>query len=104
MADNPRDKAIDLAVSSIEKQFGKGSIMRLGDEQPAPEVKVISSGSLGLDIALGKNMTHGYAVDLFGVPPRWVDRLPCRHVIPVPRLLTADCVHSRDRRRRESRP
>jgi len=40
-------------VATIEKQFGKGSIMRLGDEIPAPEVRVVPTGSLGLDIALG---------------------------------------------------
>ena len=51
--DPARDKAIELAVSTIEKQFGKGSIMRLGDEIPAPEVRVVPIGSLGLDIALG---------------------------------------------------
>src|SRR4051812_15828567 len=47
-----RDKAIDLAVSTIEKQFGKGSIMRLGEGMAPPEVKVVPTGSLGLDIAL----------------------------------------------------
>ena len=51
--DDKRDKAIDLAVSTIEKQFGKGSIMRLGDDIAPPEVKVVPTGSLGLDIALG---------------------------------------------------
>src|SRR2546430_12467390 len=51
--DPQRDKAIELAVSTIEKQFGKGSIMRLGEEMAPPEVKVVPTGSLGLDIALG---------------------------------------------------
>src|SRR5512138_3220820 len=68
MADNrERDKAIDLAVSTIEKQFGKGSIMRLGDDQPAPEVKVIPTGSLGLDIALGcGGLPRGRVVEVYG--------------------------------------
>src|SRR5262245_25057698 len=51
--DSARDKAIELAVSTIEKQFGKGSIMRLGEDVPPPEVKVVATGSLALDIALG---------------------------------------------------
>src|SRR5258705_11547948 len=48
-----RDKAIDLALSAIDKQFGKGAIMRLGKDPLDREVHVIPSGSLGLDIALG---------------------------------------------------
>jgi len=51
--DAGRDRAIDLAVSTIEKQFGKGSIMRLGDDIAPPEVFVVPTGALGLDIALG---------------------------------------------------
>ncbi len=65
--DGARDKAIDLAVSTIEKQFGKGSIMRLGDEMPAPEVKVVPTGSLGLDIALGVGgLPRGRIVEIYG--------------------------------------
>jgi recombination protein RecA len=48
-----RDKAIDLAVGAIEKQFGKGSIMRLDKQQPTVDIKTIPTGSIGLDIALG---------------------------------------------------
>ncbi len=66
MADQ-REKAIELAVSSIEKQFGKGSIMRLGTDQPAPEVRVIPTGSLGLDIALGVGgLPRGRIVEIYG--------------------------------------
>src|SRR6266487_7127336 len=66
MADQ-REKAIELAVSSIEKQFGKGSIMRLGDDQPAPEVRVIPTGSLGLDIALGVGgLPRGRIAEIYG--------------------------------------
>ena len=54
MSVNPeKEKALDLAVSTIEKQFGKGSIMRLGADEKPPEVQVIPTGSLALDIALG---------------------------------------------------
>jgi recombination protein RecA len=62
-----REKAIELAVGSIEKQFGKGSIMRLGADQPAPEVRVVPTGSLGLDIALGVGgLPRGRIVEIYG--------------------------------------
>jgi recombination protein RecA len=51
--DTNQQKAIDLAVASIEKQFGKGAIMRLGSDTVIPGVETISTGSPGLDIALG---------------------------------------------------
>jgi recombination protein RecA len=63
-----RDKAIDLAVGAIEKQFGKGSIMRL-DNQPvlADGVKTVPTGSLGLDIALGiGGLPRGRVVEVYG--------------------------------------
>ncbi|MEW6144323.1 MAG: recombinase RecA [Thermodesulfobacteriota bacterium] len=62
-----KEKTIELAISSIEKQFGKGSIMRLGAEAPIPQLSVISSGSLGLDIALGVGgYPRGRIVEIFG--------------------------------------
>jgi recombination protein RecA len=62
-----RDAAIDLAVSSIEKQFGKGSIMRLGEDQKPPEVQVVPTGSLALDIALGAGgLPRGRVVEIYG--------------------------------------
>jgi recombination protein RecA len=65
--DPQRDKAIDLAVSSIEKQFGKGSIMRLGVDAPPPDIKVVPTGSLGLDIALGVGgLPRGRIVEVYG--------------------------------------
>jgi recombination protein RecA len=65
--DPHRDKAIDLAVSTIEKQFGKGSIMRLGEDVAAPEVRVVPSGSLGLDIALGVGgLPRGRIIEIYG--------------------------------------
>jgi recombination protein RecA len=65
--DANKDKAIELAVSTIEKQFGKGSIMRLGEGMPAPEVKVIPTGSLGLDVALGVGgLPRGRIVEVYG--------------------------------------
>jgi len=65
--DDKRDKAIDLAVSTIEKQFGRGSIMRLGEGMAPPEVKVVPTGSLGLDIALGVGgLPRGRIMEIYG--------------------------------------
>ena len=47
-----RDQALNVALAQIEKQFGKGSVMRLGDETRAP-LEVIPTGSIALDVALG---------------------------------------------------
>ncbi|MCC6545176.1 MAG: recombinase RecA [Nitrospirae bacterium] len=60
-------KALDLALSQIEKQFGKGAIMRLGTDGVLADAVVISTGSLGLDIALGVGgMPRGRVVEIFG--------------------------------------
>jgi recombination protein RecA len=62
-----RDKAIDLAVSQIEKQFGKGAIMRLGNDEPLPDIAAISTGALSLDIALGVGgVPRGRVIEIFG--------------------------------------
>ncbi len=62
-----KEKTIELAISSIEKQFGKGAIMRLGAGTPIPQLSVISSGSLGLDIALGVGgYPRGRIIEIFG--------------------------------------
>jgi recombination protein RecA len=65
---NEREQAIDLAIGTIEKQFGKGSIMRLrGDSAVTPEVAVVPTGSLSLDIALGVGgVPRGRVVEIFG--------------------------------------
>jgi recombination protein RecA len=62
-----KDKALEMAVLQIEKQYGKGSIMRLGDENAALRVPAISTGSLALDIALGVGgVPRGRVVEVFG--------------------------------------
>jgi len=62
-----RDKAIDLALSAIDKQFGKGAIMRLGKDPIDREVHVVPTGSLGLDIALGiGGLPRGRIVEIYG--------------------------------------
>ncbi len=60
-------KALELAMSQIERQFGKGAIMRLGDGGAPPDVPVIPTGSLGLDIALGVGgFPRGRVIEIFG--------------------------------------
>jgi recombination protein RecA len=65
--ESQKEKAIDLAVSQIERQFGKGSIMRLGTDAILPDIPVISTGSLALDIALGVGgVPRCRVVEIFG--------------------------------------
>ena len=67
MADKEKLKALELAVGQIEKQFGKGSIMRLGREEMPAGIPAISTGSLGLDIALGVGgVPRGRIVEIYG--------------------------------------
>ncbi|MFA7242567.1 MAG: recombinase RecA [Sulfuricellaceae bacterium] len=65
--DDNKSKALAAALSQIEKQFGKGSIMRLGDSEVIKDIQVVSTGSLGLDIALGVGgLPRGRVVEIFG--------------------------------------
>ena len=62
-----KTKALDAALSQIERSFGKGSIMRLGKNQKALEVETVSTGSLGLDIALGVGgLPRGRVIEIYG--------------------------------------
>ncbi len=66
-ADPNKNKAIDLAINQIEKQFGKGSIMRLGKDKPLVDIESISTGSPSLDIALGiGGIPRGRVTEVFG--------------------------------------
>ncbi len=66
MADKERAKALEVAISQIEKQFGKGAIMRLGDKGVA-EISVIPSGSIGLNVAMGVGgYPRGRVIEIFG--------------------------------------
>ena len=65
--DDAKKKALGAALSQIEKQFGKGSVMRMGDTSAVREVDAISTGSLGLDIALGVGgLPKGRVVEIYG--------------------------------------
>ena len=66
MNDN-KQKALNAALAQIEKQFGKGSVMRLGDQPASGAIPAISTGSLGLDIALGiGGLPKGRIVEIYG--------------------------------------
>jgi recombination protein RecA len=62
-----RQKALDSALAQIERQFGKGSIMKLGDDNAVQEIEATSTGSLGLDIALGiGGLPKGRVIEIYG--------------------------------------
>ena len=65
--DDNRKKALAAALGQIEKQFGKGSVMRLGDSATAKDIEVVSTGSLGLDVALGVGgLPKGRVTEIYG--------------------------------------
>ena len=65
--DDNKAKALTAALAQIEKQFGKGSIMKMGDGSVANDIQVVSTGSLGLDIALGiGGLPRGRVVEIYG--------------------------------------
>jgi recombination protein RecA len=66
-ADNEKAKALQAALAQIEKQFGKGTIMRLAEGEKIEDIEVVSTGSLGLDIALGVGgLPRGRVVEIYG--------------------------------------
>ncbi|MCX7061013.1 MAG: recombinase RecA [Nevskia sp.] len=65
--DDNRKKALEAALSQIEKQFGKGAVMRMGADDPARDVDVVSTGSLALDVALGiGGLPKGRVIEIYG--------------------------------------
>ena len=65
--DDHKSKALAAALAQIEKQFGKGSIMKMGEAQIQNDLQVVSTGSLGLDIALGVGgLPRGRVVEIYG--------------------------------------
>ena len=66
-AGSEKQKALESALAQIERQFGKGSIMKLGGDNPIPEIEATSTGSLGLDIALGiGGLPKGRIIEIYG--------------------------------------
>src|SRR6056297_2187807 len=62
-----KQKALDSALAQIERQFGKGSIMRMGADNPVQDIEATSTGSLGLDVALGiGGIPKGRVVEVYG--------------------------------------
>jgi len=65
--DDNRKRALAAALGQIEKQYGKGAVMRMGDGSAMPDIESISTGSLGLDIALGiGGLPKGRVVEIYG--------------------------------------
>lgn len=65
--DTNKQKALDAALSQIERQFGKGSVMKMGDSSVARDIDVISTGSIGIDVALGLGgLPKGRVVEIYG--------------------------------------
>ena len=76
-----KKRALDLALTQIEKQFGKGSIMKLGGAELQEDVLVTSTGSLGLDLALGiGGVPRGRVMEVFGPESSGKTTL-CLHII-----------------------
>jgi recombination protein RecA len=81
MMDENKAKALQAALAQIEKQFGKGSIMKMGEAQIENDLSVVSTGSLGLDIALGVGgLPRGRIVEIFGPESSGKTTL-CLHVV-----------------------
>ena len=79
--DENRKKALAQALGQIEKQFGKGSVMRMGDSQAARDVAAVSTGSIGLDVALNKKVLAGTEI---------LNYLRLRQVVSVAHLHGSD--------------
>ena len=65
--DDNKKKALGAALGQIEKQFGKGAVMRLGDSAASRDIEAVSTGSIGLDVALGiGGLPRGRVVEIYG--------------------------------------
>src|SRR2546422_3080252 len=82
-----KTRALDLAVSQIEKQFGKGSIMRLGGVDSSAALDAISSGSISIDAALGiGGFPPGRVIEIFGPESSGKNTLPPHPSAEAPKL------------------
>ena len=74
-----REKALDAALAQIQKQFGKGAVMKLGDDGAKLNIEAISTGSMSLDLATGiGGVPRGRIVEVFG--PESSERRPLRFI------------------------
>jgi recombination protein RecA len=99
--EDTRDKALDLALATIERQFGKGTVMRLGQDEAVQPVAVIPSGSLGLDLALGiGGYPRGRIIEIYGPEASGKTTLALQAVAEAQRLggiaMYIDAEHSLD--------
>ena len=95
-----KTKAIDAAVSQIERQFGKGSIMRMGDED-RPRVASIPTGALALDLALGVGgVPRGRVVEIFGPESSGKTTLALHIIAEAQKAGGPRCLHRRRARHR----
>ena len=86
-----KSKALQAALAQIEKQFGKGSIMRMNDKQIDDNLQVVSTGSLGLDLAIGVGgLPRGRVVEIFGPESSGKTTL-CLHVVAEMQKLGGTC-------------
>lgn len=93
MADNDKAKALQIALAQIEKQFGKGSVMRMDDKQVANDIQVVSTGSLGIDLALGVGgLPRGRVVEIFGPESSGKTTL-CLHVVAEMQKIGGTCAY-----------
>ena len=90
---NDKAKALQIALAQIEKQFGKGSIMRMDDKQVEHDIQTVSTGSLGLDLALGiGGLPRGRVVEIFGPESSGKTTL-CLHVVAEMQKLGGTCAY-----------
>src|ERR1700744_5665899 len=88
-----KQKALDAALGQIERAFGKGSIMKLGSREAATDSEVISTGSLGLDIALGiGGLPRGRIIEIYGPESSGKTTLAL-HVIAEAQKLGGTCAY-----------
>ena len=91
--DENKEKALKAALAQIEKSFGKNTIMYLGDESAKIDVDVVSTGSLGLDIALGiGGLPKGRIIEIFGPESSGKTTLPTDHR-RMPKARRHLCIH-----------
>ena len=78
MVSDDKSRALEAAIGQIEKAFGKGSVMRLGQNDSVDDVQAISTGSLGLDIALGiGGLPKGRIIEIYGPESSGKTTLAC---------------------------